>query len=80
MRKKDPWTDPDPQRGDFDEWLATADPEDIEIQIVTPGSNIEVIEIDTNDVDSWLRKRGVERKKQVRADSSSAHRRSQNRP
>jgi hypothetical protein len=26
----DPWTDPDPQPGDFDAYLATIDPDDVE--------------------------------------------------
>jgi hypothetical protein len=34
--KRDPWTDPDPQPGDFDEELAAVDPRDA--QIVEGGS------------------------------------------
>jgi hypothetical protein len=33
---KDPWTDPDPQPGDFDDELAAIDPRDV--QIVDAGS------------------------------------------
>jgi hypothetical protein len=37
---KDPWTDPDPQPGDFDAELAAIDPRDI--QVVEPGSGAKV--------------------------------------
>ncbi|MGH2797377.1 MAG: hypothetical protein ACRDLO_03325 [Solirubrobacterales bacterium] len=33
---EDPWTDPDPQPGDFDDELAAIDPRDV--QVVEPGS------------------------------------------
>ena len=33
---KDPWTDPDPQPGDFDDELAATDPRDV--QVVEAGS------------------------------------------
>jgi hypothetical protein len=31
MACKDPWTDPDPKRGDFDAYLKTVDPRHIEV-------------------------------------------------
>lgn len=34
---QDPWTDPDPQPGDFDDELAAIDPRDV--QVVEAGSN-----------------------------------------
>jgi hypothetical protein len=37
---KDPWTDPDPQPGDFDEYVSTMDPRDV--QIVEAGSGAKV--------------------------------------
>lgn len=37
---KDPWTDPDPQPEDFDEFLASVDPS--EIQVVEAGSGAKV--------------------------------------
>lgn len=37
---KDPWTDPDPQPGDFDDDLAALDPRDI--QVVEAGSGVKV--------------------------------------
>ena len=37
---KDPWTDPDPQPGDFDAELAAIDPRDI--QVVEPDSGAKV--------------------------------------
>jgi hypothetical protein len=53
-KKKDPWTDPDPQPGDFDDDLAAMGPEDI--QVVEPGEGPEVIFIDTDDVEGWLKR------------------------
>jgi hypothetical protein len=35
---KDPWTDPDPQPGDFDEFLASIDPSDPRYVQVNPLS------------------------------------------
>jgi hypothetical protein len=52
--KKDPWTDPDPQPGDFDEYLAEVDPADV--QYIEPGEGFEVIFIGTDDVEGWLKK------------------------
>ena len=37
---KDPWTDPDPQPGDFDEIVRTMDPRDV--QVVEAGSGAKV--------------------------------------
>jgi hypothetical protein len=37
---KDPWTDPDPQPGDFDAELAAIDPRDV--QVVEAGSGTKV--------------------------------------
>jgi hypothetical protein len=37
---KDPWTDPDPQPGDFDAELAATDPHDL--QVVDAGSGAKV--------------------------------------
>lgn len=34
---KDPWTDPDPQPGDFDDELAAIDPRDV--QVIEAGSD-----------------------------------------
>lgn len=36
----DPWTDPDPQQGDFDDELAVIDPRDV--QVVEAGSGAQV--------------------------------------
>jgi hypothetical protein len=38
--ERDPWTDPDPQPGDFDDELAAIDPRDV--QVVEAGSGGEV--------------------------------------
>jgi hypothetical protein len=37
---KDPWADPDPQPGDFDEFVSTMDPRDV--QVVEAGSGAKV--------------------------------------
>lgn len=54
-KKKDPWTDPDPQPGDFDEYLAEMGPDDI--QVVEPGNGAEVIFVGTDNVEGWLKMR-----------------------
>lgn len=74
MAKKDPWTDPDPQPGDFDDYLAEVDPRDV--QTIEAGSGIKVIEIGTNDVDGWLRRRRAERERKA-AEGSQGTARSQ---
>jgi hypothetical protein len=40
---KDPWTDPDPGRGDFDAYLKTVDPRDIEIHEGGPDARITIV-------------------------------------
>lgn len=59
---KDPWTDPDPQPGDFDEYLANVDPENVEFVDPDPESKVKLVVIDTDDVDGWLRRRSAEAK------------------
>lgn len=65
--KKDPWTDPDPQPGDFDEFLDEVSPEDI--QVVEAGSGARVVVLDDNDVDGWERRRREERERERAARS-----------
>jgi hypothetical protein len=48
---KDPWTDPDPQPGDFDEYLAEVDPRDVEYLDGVPGG--ELIVIDADEIEKW---------------------------
>lgn len=43
MVKKDPWTDPDPQPGDFDEYLAEVDPGDVQYFDGSPGKRVVLI-------------------------------------
>ncbi len=62
---KDPWTDPDPQPGDFDEYLANVDPENVEFVDPDPESKVKLVVIDTDDVDGWLRRRSAESKQQA---------------
>ena len=40
---KDPWTDPDPQRGDFDAYVETVDPRDVEIHEGNPDARVTTI-------------------------------------
>lgn len=61
MPKKDPWTDPDPQPGDFDEYLATVDPDDVEV--VEAGSDVKLIFIGDEDPDDWVRRQRANRVK-----------------
>ncbi|HEX5609494.1 MAG TPA: hypothetical protein VFX45_05305 [Solirubrobacterales bacterium] len=53
-KKRDPWTDPDPQPGDFDEFLAKVRPEDI--QRIEPGT-VEVVLIGDMDPNEWVRRK-----------------------
>jgi hypothetical protein len=40
---RDPWTDPDPQPGDFDEFLASIDPRDPRyVQVIEAGNGAKV--------------------------------------
>lgn len=70
MKKKDPWSDPDPQPGDFDGHIAAMGPE--EIQHLEGNPDAEVVPIDTDDVDGWLRRRRAERERKARERSSGA--------
>jgi hypothetical protein len=56
MSKKDPWTDPDPQPGDFDEYLATVDPGDVEFVDPTGGPKVKTTFIRNEDPDKWVRR------------------------
>ncbi len=43
---RDPWTDPDPQPGDFDEFLASIDPRDpryVEVHEGNPDAKLTII-------------------------------------
>lgn len=40
---KDPWTDPDPQPGDFDAEIARADPEQVETHPGNPGAKLRIL-------------------------------------
>jgi hypothetical protein len=40
---KDPWTDPDPQPGDFDADLATIDPRYLEVHDGNPDAKLTII-------------------------------------
>ena len=65
-KHRDPWTDPDPQPGDFDEYLKELKPEDVEHYGPGEGPKWEVIVIDTDDVDGWLRERDDQRRREAR--------------
>jgi hypothetical protein len=41
--RKDPWTSPDPQPGDFDADLAMLGPDDIEIREADPAARLTVL-------------------------------------
>jgi hypothetical protein len=40
---KDPWTDPDPQPGDFDEYVSTMDPRDIQVHEGNPNAKVTIL-------------------------------------
>jgi hypothetical protein len=40
---KDPWTDPDPQPGDFDEFVSTMDPRDVEFHEGNPDAKVTIV-------------------------------------
>ena len=40
---RDPWTDPDPQPGDFDAYLATADADDVEAHEGDPDARLSIV-------------------------------------
>lgn len=43
MKKRDPWTDPDPQPGDFDEDIERATPDDFQAQEGYPYATVTLI-------------------------------------
>jgi len=40
---KDPWTDPDPQPGDFDDELAAVDPRDVQVVEAGSGGGLTIV-------------------------------------
>jgi hypothetical protein len=40
---KDPWTDPDPQPEDFDEFLASVDPSEIQVVEGNSGAKVTIV-------------------------------------
>jgi hypothetical protein len=63
--QRDPWTDPDPQPGDFDPYL-----DEMEITRYAPGEGPKVTFIDTDDVDGWLRERRARRKREAQRETA----------
>ena len=60
---KDPWTDPDPQPGDFDADLAAMDPGDFEVHEGNPDGKVTVLpagmdEDDVRRLSALARERG----------------------
>jgi hypothetical protein len=41
--KKDPWTDPDPQPGDFDDELDAIDPRDVQVVEAGSGGKVRIV-------------------------------------
>ncbi len=41
--RKDPWTDPDPQAGDFDDDLAAIDPLYVEVHEANPTAKLTIV-------------------------------------
>jgi hypothetical protein len=40
---KDAWTDPDPQPGDFDDFVHTMDPRDVEVHEGDPSAKVTIV-------------------------------------
>jgi hypothetical protein len=40
---KDPWTDPDPQPGDFDEYVSTMNSRDIQVHEGNPDAKVTIV-------------------------------------
>jgi hypothetical protein len=40
---KDPWTDPDPQPGDFDDELDAVDPRDVQVVEAGSGGKVKIV-------------------------------------
>jgi hypothetical protein len=40
---KDPWTDPDPQQGDFDDELDAIDPRDVQVVDAGSGGHVMIV-------------------------------------
>jgi hypothetical protein len=53
---KDPWTDPDPQPGDFDEYVSTMDPRDIQVHEGNPDAKVTIV-VDVRGEDATLLQR-----------------------
>jgi len=56
--KRDPWTDPDPQPGDFDEYLAEINPEDVQ---VVPAGTTRAVYIGNEDPEEWVQRKRARR-------------------
>lgn len=49
---KEPWTDPDPQPGDFDAELAALDPRDVQVVEAGSGAKVTIVaSIEDEDAD-----------------------------
>jgi len=44
---EDPWTDPDPQPGDFDAYLEDIDPSCVEVHEGNPGAKVTIVDQET---------------------------------
>lgn len=61
---RDPWTDPDPQPGDFDKYILEAKPEDF--TYYEPGVGVIPIEGENfDDVVEWMRERRQKREREA---------------
>ncbi len=64
-KKRDPWTDPDPQPGDFDEYVREMNPSDPDDAIIAPDCEMHFL--GHNDIDRWLRELKERREAEARA-------------
>jgi hypothetical protein len=62
---RDPWTDPDPQPGDFDEELAALDPRDVQVVEAGSGGKVTIVVSVEGDDAKRLEELAVQRGKPV---------------
>lgn len=62
---KDPWTDPDPQPGDFDDELAAVDPRDVQVVEAGSGGRLTILVSVEGEDAKRLQQIAAEREKDV---------------
>lgn len=71
-KKRDPWTDPDPQPGDFDEYIREMDPNEPEDIRIAPDCEMHFF--GHNDIDRALREIREKREAKAKAEAGERQR------